>query len=353
MTEIQAPRDKYDACIIGSGPNGLAAAAVLARAGASVLIVEGDAMPGGGLRTRELTLPGFQHDVCSAAHPMGVASPVFQSLPLAEHGLEWIKPDVSVAHPLDGAPSVLLRSSLEETADGLGQDGKRYIRMLKPFLRDSDALLKDVLSPLDWPSNPLRMARFGLTAIQPATWIMGRFREERAAALFAGCAAHAIVPLSWMLTGALGVLFSLLGHSHTWPVARGGSASIASAMISYLRTLGVDLVTGHYVRSLAELPAAKVVLFDTGPDQLARISGDALPQRYRRRLAKYRFGPGSFKVDWGIGRADSVEGPGHEWSVYRAPRRRGAGDRGRGGRDLAGRTSEAPLRSGGAAERTR
>ena len=301
MSEVAAPRERYDAVVIGSGPNGLVAAAVLARAGATVLVVERNDEPGGGLRTAELTLPGFHHDICSAAHPMGVASPIFQALPLGDFGLEWIKPEVSVAHPLDGQPSVLLQTSVEETAGGLGQDGQRYQRMLKPFLNEPDPLIADILSPFDLPKHPLRMARFGLTAIQPATWICSRFRENRAAALFAGCAAHSILPLSWLLTGALGLIFTLLGHTHTWPVARGGSSSIANALVAYLESLGVDLVTGHHVKGLSELPPSKVVLFDTGPDQLASIAGDALPVGYRRRLGRYRFGPGAFKVDWALG----------------------------------------------------
>jgi phytoene dehydrogenase-like protein len=290
-----------DAVVVGSGPNGLAAAVALAREGASVVVLEGHAEPGGGTRTSELTLPGFRHDVCSACHPMGILSPFFRRLPLEEHGLRWVQPPVSVAHPLDGEPAVLLRRSLADTAHALGADARAYERMLAPLLRDPHALFEDILGPLRFPGHPLRMLRFGLSAIRSATSLArGRFRGERARALFAGCAAHSILPLERSLTAAVGLVFCLAGHVEAWPVAEGGSASIARALASLLVSLGGRIETGRFVRTLTDLPRARVVLFDTSPAQLASIAEPALPARYVRRLRRYRYGPGVFKIDWAL-----------------------------------------------------
>ncbi|MEQ1567584.1 MAG: NAD(P)/FAD-dependent oxidoreductase [Myxococcota bacterium] len=290
-----------DVVVIGSGPNGLAAAIELARAGLEVTVIEAADTLGGGLRTAELTLPGFLHDVCSACHPMGVLSPVFRSMPLGEHGLEWVRPEASVAHPLDGEPAVLLRGSPADTAAELGPDGDRYRRMVEPFLDDPEGLIADLLAPLGVPRRPLRMARFGLYGAWPATWL-GRwaFRGERARALLAGCAAHSIQPLSSPLTAALGLVFLLAGHLEPWPVARGGSAAIGKALVSYFESLGGRVVAGLAVTSLDQLPPCRAVVFDTDPVQLADIAGDQLPPRYARRLRRYRFGPGAFKLDWAL-----------------------------------------------------
>jgi phytoene dehydrogenase-like protein len=293
-------KERYDAIVVGSGPNGLAAAAVLAGAGARVLVIEAADRIGGGLRTEELTLPGYQHDVCSAAHPTGILSPFFQTLPLEEHGLKWLEPPASIAHPLDGKAAVIHYPSLEKTAAGLGVDGRTYTKMLRPFLGNPQGLLDDALGPLGIPSHPVMFTRFGLLGIRPATNIARRFREESARALFAGCAAHSILPLSSLLTGALGVMFSLTGHVKAWPVAAGGSESIARALTGYLKQQGVEFATGWKVTSLGELPPCRAVLFDTDPRQLADIADDALPGRYRRRLRKYRYGPGVFKVDYAL-----------------------------------------------------
>ncbi len=290
-----------DAVVVGSGPNGLAAAIALAQAGASVLVLEGRDEPGGGMRTTELTLPGFRHDVCSACHPMGILSPFFRSLPLGEHGLRWVQPLVSVAHPLDGQPAVLLRPSLADTAQALGSDARAYERLLRPLLGDPHGLLEDMLAPLRIPRHPLRMLRFGLQAIRSATSLArGRFRGERARALFAGCAAHSILPLERRLTAAVGLVFCMTAHVEAWPVAEGGSASISRALASLLVSLGGRIETGRFVRSLADLPRARVVLFDTSPAQLAAIAGPALPAGYIRRLRRYRYGPGVFKIDWAL-----------------------------------------------------
>lgn len=290
-----------DAIIVGSGPNGLAAAVELAREGKSVHVIEAADTIGGGTRSAQLTLPGYIHDVCSGCHPMGVLSPYFRTLPLGEHGLRWIRPRASVAHPLDGQPAVLLRRSLTDTAAGLRGDAGAYERLLAPFVGAGDDLLADLLAPPRLPAHPLRMVRFGALGVLPATTLLRHwFKEERARALLAGCAAHSILPLERMLTSAIGMIFALTGHLEDWPVAEGGSQSIARALASYLKTLGGTIETGRRVRSLAELPPSRVVLFDTSPAQLAEICAGALAQGYVRRLHRYRYGPGVFKIDWAL-----------------------------------------------------
>lgn len=290
-----------DAVVIGSGPNGLTAAIELARHGKSVLVLEGGEKIGGGTRSAELTLPGFLHDVCSACHPMGILSPAWRQYPLEQHGLRWLQPTASVAHPLDDAPAVLLRRSLEETASELGADRVAYRQLFAPFLNRPHELLADLLGPLRWPCHPLRMARFGLAGFLPATTLLrARFRQPRARALLAGCAAHSILPLERPLTGAVAMIFALAGHIADWPVAEGGSQSIANALASYLRELGGRIEVGQRVRSMGDLPQARVVLFDTGPDQLAELGAGTLPAAYVRRLRGYRYGPGVFKLDWAL-----------------------------------------------------
>lgn len=289
-----------DVVIIGSGPNGLAAAVHLARSGASVLVLEGREEIGGGTRTAELTLPGFHHDVCSAVHPMGILSPFFRTLPLSEHGLRWIRPRASVAHPLDDQPAVLFRRSVEATAADLGSDGPAYRRLVEPFLLDPHGLLADALGPLGIPRHPLLMARFGLHAPRSAVGLAGRFREPRARALLAGCAAHSILPLERALTGVVGLTFLITGHVEEWPVAEGGSFAIARALASLLGALGGRIETGVRVRALADLPPARRYLFDTSPADLARIAGPVLPAGYLRRLGRYRYGPAAFKLDWAL-----------------------------------------------------
>jgi phytoene dehydrogenase-like protein len=293
-----------DAVVVGSGPNGLAAAVALAQTGAKVLVLEGADAIGGGTRTAELTLPGFRHDVCSGCHPMGILSPFFRTLPLAQHGLTWVQSRVSLAHPLDGQPAVLLRRSLEETARGLEGDARAYESLMEPLLRDPHGLLADILGPLRIPSHPLRMlrlSRFALSALRSATGLArGKFAGERARALFGGCAAHSIMPLEHALTAAMGLVFCLTGHLEDWPVAQGGSASIARALASLLVSLGGRLETGRWVRTLADLPPARVYLFDTSPAQLATIAGPVLPAGYVRRLRRYRYGPAVFKIDWAL-----------------------------------------------------
>jgi phytoene dehydrogenase-like protein len=290
-----------DAVIVGSGPNGLAAAVALAQAGASVLVLEGRDQLGGGTRTAELTLPGFHHDVCSGCHPMAILSPFLRTLPLERHGLVWCQSRISVAHPLDGEPAVLLQRSLDETARALGPDAAAYRALMAPLLHDPHALLADLLGPLRIPRHPWRMLRFGLSGLRSATGLAkSRFSGERARALFAGCAAHAIQPLERALTAALGLIFCMTGHVEDWPVAQGGSAAITRALASLLATLGGRVETDRWVRSLADLPPARVYLFDTSPAQLAAIAGPVLPRGYLRRLGRYRYGPGVFKLDWAL-----------------------------------------------------
>ena len=290
-----------DAVVIGSGPNGLTAAIELALHGKSVVVLEARDEIGGGTRSAELTLPGFLHDVCSACHPMGVLSPALRSYPLEKHGLRWLHPTASAAHPLDNEPAVLLRRSLEETAKDVGADAAAYRRLFAPFLDQPHELLADLMGPLRLPRHPLRMARFGLPGLLPATtFLRGRFRQRRARALLAGCAAHSILPLERPLTAAVAMIFALTGHVADWPVAEGGSRSISGALASYLRELGGRIEVGRRVRSMGDIPEARVVLFDTGPDQLAEIGASTLPTSYLRRLRRYRYGPGAFKVDWAL-----------------------------------------------------
>ncbi len=290
-----------DAVVVGSGPNGLAAAVELARGGASVRVLEARDEIGGGTRSAALTLPGFVHDVCSGCHPMGILSPFFRGLPLDAHGLRWVQPPASVAHPLDGQPAVLLRRSLADTARELNEDADAYARLFAPFLRQPHELLADLLGPLRLPKHPLQMARFGLPGLLPATTALrARFRGVRARAVLAGCAAHSILPLERPLTAAVGMIFALTAHIEDWPVAAGGSQAIAEALASYLRQLGGHIETGRRVRSLADIPPARVVLFDTSPAQLADVCAPLLPAGYLRRLRRYRYGPGVFKLDWAL-----------------------------------------------------
>jgi phytoene dehydrogenase-like protein len=290
-----------EAVVIGSGPNGLAAAIALAQAGVSVLVIEAESEIGGGTRSAELTLPGFLHDVCSAVHPMGILSPFLRTLPLDRHGLVWLRPRASVAHPLEDGPAVMLYRSIERTGQGLGPDARAWQRLVGPFLADPHGLLADAMAPLRIPAHPVQFARFGLRAAFSANRLARLcFRGARARALLAGCAAHSLLPLTQPLTAALGVLFAFTAHVEDWPVAQGGSRAIPRALASYLRSLGGRIETGRRVERLDELPPARAVLFDTSPEQLARIAGDALPAGYRRRLGRYRYGPGVFKLDWAL-----------------------------------------------------
>lgn len=293
------PRDSvYDAIVVGSGPNGLAAAIELARGGKSVLVAEAESTIGGGCRSAELTLPRFVHDVCSAIHPLAVASPFMSSLPLDEHGLEMIHPGVPLAHPLDDGTAVVLDRSVEATADDLAEDATAYRRLMEPLVRGAGNLVGDVLGPLRLPRHPLALARFGLVALRSTSGLANaKFDGPRAKALFAGIAAHSMMSLGRPLTGAYGLMLGVIAHSAGWPLPKGGSQSVVDAMAAYLQSLGGLVATETEVTSLAELPPSRAVLFDLGPHQVARIAGEQLPSSYRRRLVKFRYGMGVFKLD--------------------------------------------------------
>jgi phytoene dehydrogenase-like protein len=294
-----------DAVVVGAGPNGLAAAITIARAGRSVVVYEAAATPGGGARSAEVTLPGFSHDPCSAIHPTALASPFFRSLDLARLGLEWIHSPAPLAHPLDGGRAAVLERSLADTAAVLGDDGRAWRRTFGPLVRAAEDLVPELLGPvIHVPRHPLALARFGLPALRSARGF-GRstFRGEEARALFAGMAGHSMLALDQPLTASFGLIFGLFGHAFGWPMARGGTQRIIDALVTTLSELGGEIVTDHRVASIADLPPARAVLFDGTPRQLDAIAGARLSSGNRRRLEGYRYGPGAFKIDW------ALEGP--------------------------------------------
>lgn len=297
---MRSQGERYDAVVVGAGPNGLTAAIVLARAGLSVLVLEAKEKIGGGCRSAELTLPGFRHDVCAAIHPMGVLSPVFRELQLEKHGLEWVQTPVPLAHPLPDGRVAMLRYSLDETARQLGADDAAWRRTFGPFLENSAAFFAEILKPIRIPSHPLMMARFGLTAARSAEGAISRFRTKEARALFTGCAAHAILPLDRAGTASFGLVLALAAQAIGWPCVRGGSQAIIDTMEKCFRSHGGQIETNRFVRSLSDIPASKVVLFDLSPRQVAEIAAAHLPSGYVRRLKDFQFGPGVFKVDWAL-----------------------------------------------------
>jgi phytoene dehydrogenase-like protein len=293
----------HTANIIGSGPNGLAAAITLAQAGVAVTVYERNLRIGGACSTAEVTLPGFRHDLGSSAYPMGIASPFFRALPLERHGLRWIEPDVPFAHPLDDGTAVLQEHSLDRMGEQLDpHDARAWQRLFAPTVRNWGKVVEDGLQPLlHVPRHPVAMAAFGLPALLPAQMLAKLlFRSERARALFAGAAAHSVLPLSHLASSAPGIVLAAAGHAVGWPIAAGGAQSITDALASYLRSLGGTVITGTQVDTLAQLPPADATLFDTGVDALIRIAGNALSPGYVRQLRRFRPGPGIFKLDYAL-----------------------------------------------------
>lgn len=293
-------KTEFDAVVVGSGPNGLAAAIALQREGLSVLLLEARAEIGGGMRSAELTLPGFLHDVCSAIHPMAANSPFFSTLPLEKHGLEYIYPPVAAAHPFDDGTAAVLSGSVLDTARLLGADERAYIRLFEPLVRDWPSIAPDVLGPLHFPKHPLLMAAFGLKALPSAVRLAGRWRTDAARGLWGGMAAHSMVPLTKVTTAAIGLVLMISGHLKGWPLPRGGTASLGRALASYFTSLGGKIQTNFEVKSLDQLPSSRAVLLDLTPRQLLRLGGHRWSSLYQSQLARYRYGMGVFKIDWAL-----------------------------------------------------
>ena len=290
------------AAIVGSGPNGLSAAIVLAQAGVEVHVFEARAILGGAASTDEITLPGFRHDLGSSVYPLGIASPLFRSLPLDRFGLKWVEPDAPLAHPLEDGTAVMLEHDLEATAAGLGADGGAWLRLMRPLVESWSDLCDEILGPvLHWPSHPLLLARFGAFAVLPATALAkAKFRSARARALFAGNAAHSVLPLESSFSSAIGLVLGAAGHSTGWPIAAGGAQAISDALAGHIKSLGGRIEISRPIAALTELDGFDVILCDISPRQLSRIAGDEISPQYRRSLDAYRYGPGAFKVDWAL-----------------------------------------------------
>jgi len=298
---MRAGTRQFDFVVIGSGPNGLAAAITVAQAGRSVAVLEAENTIGGGMRSAELTLPGFVHDVCAAVLPLGLASPFFRTLPLSKYGLSFNHPNVPVAHPLDDGTAVILERSVSQTAEGLGRDGAAYVDLFGAFARDWAKLEPIVLGGPALPKYPFLAARFGLNAMRSASSLAKwKFRDVRARALFAGLAAHSILPLEDMPSAAFGLVLGILGHAVGWPIVRGGTQNLADALAEHLRSLGGEIHTGERVANLDELSASTTALCDVSPRQLAAIAGSRFTSSFQKSLQHYRYGPGVCKVDWAL-----------------------------------------------------
>jgi phytoene dehydrogenase-like protein len=291
----------YDAIVIGGGPNGLSAAITMAQHGKSVVVYEAQEEIGGAARSAELTLPGFTHDICSSVYPLGIGSPFFRSLPLAQHGLEWIQPPAAVAHPFDDGTAATLERSVDRTAAKLGVDEPSYRKLMTPLVAAWNSLAADLLGPLRLPAHPWDFSRFGMLAIQAGRRLAeARFRGERAKGFFAGLVAHSMLPLEHWGSAAFGLVLAISGHAVGWPLARGGAQKLTGALAGCLLSLGGEIVLSRPVRRLDELPPARVVLCDVTPRQLLAIAGENLSRSYRSKLAGYRYGMGAFKMDWAL-----------------------------------------------------
>lgn len=298
---MTASREDLDAVVVGAGPNGLAAAIELARAGRSVLVLEANDTIGGGCRSAELTLPGFVHDVCSAIHPLALASPFFRSLDLEKLGVRAIHPEIPLAHPFDDGTAALLKRSVDETAAAFGRDEKSYRRLLGPLVDNAEGLVHELLGPFRIPRHPIAMAQFGLRGLRSAEGLMNaKFDGDAPKALIAGCAAHSILRLDKIPTAAVGLVLAFVAHYVGWPVIEGGSQRLVDGLAAYLRDLGAEIQRGSRVSSMSDIPRSKAVLFDLTPRQVVEIAGHYLPDRYRNRLSKFRYGPGVFKLDWAL-----------------------------------------------------
>lgn len=293
-------RTDYDAVVVGSGPNGLAAAITLQQQGLSVLLIEAKDQIGGGMRSAALTLPGFTHDICSAIHPMAVLSPFFSTLPLGEHGLEYIYPAVAAAHPLEGGRVGLLQGDVEATAHLLGVDAPAYRSLLTPLVADFPDIAPDFLGPLHFPRHPLKMARFGVKALQSASQLAGRFTTQEARGLWAGMAAHSMLPLTHAATAVIGLVLMSAGHLKGWPLPRKGTYTLANALSSYFTSIGGEIQTGLEITDLSQLPSSRALLLDLTPRQLLRLGGHRWSALYQAQLERYRYGMGVFKVDWAL-----------------------------------------------------
>ena len=298
---MSSQQNEFDAVVIGAGPNGLAAAIELARHGCRVVVFEAAATPGGGVRSGAVTLPGYTHDLCSAVYPLAAASPFLNTLPLHDYGLEWITPPLAVAHPFDDGAAAFLSTSLSDSDLGTSEDAAAYAALISPFLVRSESFFDSVLRPLTRLRHPMLLARFGFTGVRSAETIARQvFSGQRAQALFAGLAAHAVLPLTEPITAAVGLVLAVSAHAAGWPIPRGGAQHLTKAMVAYLESLGGEVVCNHSVSSLDELPSASAFLFDLGPRQVSAIAGNRLPTGYRARLNSYRYGPGAFKIDWAL-----------------------------------------------------
>ena len=291
----------YDAVVVGAGPNGLAAAVVLAEAGKSVLVLEANDTIGGGCRTEQVTLPGFHHDICAAIHPMGIVSPLLRRLPLDKFGLKWVHAPAPLAHPFDDGSAAVLHRSLTATGETLGPDADAWAQLMQPFLKDPDAFFADILKPVRIPNHPFKMSRFGAIGLQScAAVVRSRFKGAKARALFGGCAAHSFLALDALGSASFGLVLALVGHATDWPCAQGGSQLIVDSLAAYVRSMGGEIETGREVKTLGDLPPARAVLFDVAPRKLEQIAGDGLPRSFRQQLTRFRRGPGVFKIDWAL-----------------------------------------------------